>query len=1102
MIPRCTVPACALLLALAPGLARAQNQRFVVELEATYTFNSYRLTYRYQLQDGERASAAVGLTAKIRAAEIALVQGATSCCREDRGFIPLLHLAGEWRLRPGWHLLADVDALAGGPGRAVAAKDPRLEPAQAPEPPPASVIRVSEGTALFFDVAPDGGSFVLDLLGQLWKLPADGGVALPLTDALRESADDRQPSFAPDGRSVATRSDRPEGRGIWVHGLDGARPVQLSDSASILGGDAGVPTWSPDGSRIAYVQNGRIRIVAPDGTPGAPLRIEGHEDAYFDEPSWSPDGRSLLVSGPWPNWFLSPRAALEGPIGMGIWNLDPRAGQAERITGEGVAARAPAWAPNGRSMAYFTGDSTRTFALVVRDEHGGERVITSERGIEPRRVRWSPDGRQLFYVAAGRLRRVGVDGGEPREVPFTAELRVPSPMRPIGALRLPDPGESLAARGFGGIALAPGGDRVALVALGRIWVAAMDGAVTSVADVHEAADWVAWSPDGEQLAWSDGGDDPGLWLLDLTARAPRRLTERRGAASWSPDGRWIAFTHSEAGETKLLVVAVADDPPGELLDLGPLPWDEISSYATAPQWLPGSDTLMVLGGGGWAVTDPECARAELVPLSGERVPVERFPCRPAHGVLEGDGALVAVEEGELVRRSRVAGGWGDVTWRSAEPALYPSASRNGSLLFAAADGLRIRAAEGSERRLGWPLRYRVPPAPPLILRNVHIVPLDGGGTAGLLDILLENGRIRSLAPAGHIGTVPTGTLELNGDGGWVMPGLIDLHTHLPGNGLAMPRAALYHGVTTVREMGTPLGRAAAVRDLQAAGEPAARVIVSGFPIYPAPYSPSLTSEVVWVTGSRQADEAAVALLRAFGAGHAKVRYVQTWATGAAFLTAARRAGLRAGGHCGHAVAFAAGGLNTIEHADGQCGEWEFGVRDDVIQLLRAAHVALVPVIDLHRNESRPDSLALHAFDVAPFTSGLTEWLLRPTFPADDAASARRERRALENVARMSAGGGVIGLGTDAEFFPGAVQRELQALLRAGLSPAAALRAATSDAAAILGLSHELGQVRVGYRADLLILEEDPTADLAAVQRIRAVLQDGRVVDRARLLERR
>jgi hypothetical protein len=85
---------------------------------ATYTFNSYRLSYRYQFLDGEDTHAWVGFTAKIRDAVIALEQDGTSSEKTDLGFVPLLHLAGDWRFADRWHLGIDVDALAGGPGRA------------------------------------------------------------------------------------------------------------------------------------------------------------------------------------------------------------------------------------------------------------------------------------------------------------------------------------------------------------------------------------------------------------------------------------------------------------------------------------------------------------------------------------------------------------------------------------------------------------------------------------------------------------------------------------------------------------------------------------------------------------------------------------------------------------------------------------------------------------------------------------------------------------------------------------------------------------------------------------------------------------------------
>lgn len=86
--------------------------------EATYTFNSYRLTYRYRFHAGDRTTAWVGFTAKLRDAVIRLEQDGTASEKTDRGFVPLLHLAADWRLAPRWRLSLDADALAGGPGRA------------------------------------------------------------------------------------------------------------------------------------------------------------------------------------------------------------------------------------------------------------------------------------------------------------------------------------------------------------------------------------------------------------------------------------------------------------------------------------------------------------------------------------------------------------------------------------------------------------------------------------------------------------------------------------------------------------------------------------------------------------------------------------------------------------------------------------------------------------------------------------------------------------------------------------------------------------------------------------------------------------------------
>lgn len=101
-----------------PILFAGQTFATATPTEATYKFNSYRLTYRYRLHDSAHWTWWGGFTAKVRDAKIELRQGSVASRKTDVGFVPLLHVAGSWRFAPRWSAALDVDALAGGPGRA------------------------------------------------------------------------------------------------------------------------------------------------------------------------------------------------------------------------------------------------------------------------------------------------------------------------------------------------------------------------------------------------------------------------------------------------------------------------------------------------------------------------------------------------------------------------------------------------------------------------------------------------------------------------------------------------------------------------------------------------------------------------------------------------------------------------------------------------------------------------------------------------------------------------------------------------------------------------------------------------------------------------
>lgn len=1006
-----------------------------------------------------------------------------------------------------WTLL--LAGLLGGGGALAAQSDPVLT---GPTRSRTVSFTTTEGTGLSFDLSPDGHWVILDLLGQLWWIPAEGGDAIPLTDATADAAEDLDPIVSPDGRWIAFQGDRNGLEGLWAMPAGGGAPRLLSGteaSARARWKTLYRPAWSRDSRQVVFLRENRLFVyrLAEDRTAPVVLRESpAGAPVCLD---WMPDGRLIAL--------IRPRG---GGTGL-FWIFDPATGRgsAGPVADSGITlgfliTPCPSISPDGSRIAYFVEDNQGAAQLTVQAIADGEPArVTNEPGLLASRVRWTPDGRELVYVAGGRIRRVALEGGEPRDVPFSATITFRRDEPVLPPVRFPGPGAEIPARGHLGLALSPDGNRIALLALGRLWAWPVGSEPRAVTDVPITAAWPTWAPDGREVAWSArvaGGEN--IQVTDVGTGRTRRLTALGGTAarpSWSPDGRRIAFLFrpaagAEAGTrappARFAVVSAEVDAVGDTADLlllAPAPFLlEAGALAQErPAWSPGSDALLHY--------QPGCARysciyggpprdaLRIVPLAGDPIALEPLADAATFVHWTADSSLVYAQGSQLWRATFGNGAAGEPVRLTEEPALYPSVARDGSVLYLSTDGYRVRRPDGRVTSLGWPLSYRVPAAPPLLIRGARIIDGTGAAPRGLSDVLVEGGRIARIAEAGTI-RPGAGVEVVDAQGRVLIPGLMDLHGHSMDPVVLL--ALLYHGVTTLRDMGSPMAPRAAQAEAIAAGRLSGpRIVLGGAHINPGAPSPFTGSDI---QGTRDRAEAqrALELVRALGASYVKMQFPARWAGGADLVRQAHALGLRIGGHCAHPLPLVAAGIAQTEHLTG-CGyRSQAPLRADLIGLYREAGVTVVPTFAVSSGRiAAADTAVLNALDVAPFIPAS-----RQPLPAAEVWHALRRSHRVA-VGALHAAGVPIATGTDF-LFPGTLHLELEDLVASGLTPLEAIAAATGVSARVLGAEGEIGTVTVGAHADLILLDADPLADIRNTRRIWRVIQGGRVVDREALVQ--
>ena len=380
--------------------------------------------------------------------------------------------------------------------------------------------------------------------------------------------------------------------------------------------------------------------------------------------------------------------------------------------------------------------------------------------------------------------------------------------------------------------------------------------------------------------------------------------------------------------------------------------------------------------------------------------------------------------------------------------------------------------------------------------NVNVVPMTSETVLANQTVVVQNGRITALGPAASI-KVPAGATRIEGRGKYIMPGLAEMHGHIPGQNVPFAERVSFlyvaGGVTTVRGMQGHPNQFELRKRVQAGELIGPRMFLSSPPLSGNNVADVATAE----TMVRNYKSAGYDLLKIHEGLRPEV-YDKIVAT-------AREVNIPFGGHVPNDV----GVVNalrakqtSIDHLDNYVDviSSEMDIAALVDQTVKAgvAQVPTMPLWEVLRGLHDPATMMDRAelrYMPAQMVEGWRNQVTNIRGQTNPQNAAREIDLRNKLLKAMSDAGAFLLLGSDApQLFsvPGfSVQREMETWAQAGISPYKILQAGTTSVAKYLNDEANSGTVAVGKRADLLLLDANPLQDVRNVARKSGVMFNGR-----------
>lgn len=1000
-----------------------------------------------------------------------------------------------------------------------------------------------EGTWMNLDISPNGSTIVFDLLGDIYTMPITGGTAKVISDGIPYEI---QPRFSPDGKKILFTSDRGGGDNIWVMDANGENRKQITKESFRLLNNG---VWLPGGDYIVARKHftssrslgaGEMWMYHITGGTGTQLTKRKNDQQDVNEPTVSSDGRYIYYSedmygGGFFQYNKDPNKQI-----YAIRRYDRETGEIQTITGGPGGASRPEISGDGKHLAFIKRVREKSILYIHDLETGAERPVFDKLSKDQTEAwaifgtytgfDWLPNNQELLIWGQGKIWRLNVKTGQSTEIPFKANvaMKVNETVRFKNKVHQ----DKFDVKVIRQAKTSPDGRTLIFNAVGQLWSKSLpNGRPKRLTKASNLEFEPAFSPDGKTIAYVTWNDEKmgELRKLDLRTKRSVKINTSKGifrTPCFSPDGKMIVFSKEGGNDQQGFVNTKKPGVYTVSTNGGTEKFIAKSGYQPS---FSADGKRIIFQTGGTYIFGSLKRSLKSVNRNGKD---EKTLVNTKYGntfALSPDNKWIAFSElykvyiAPMPKTGKAIG----LTSKSKSVPVAQVAKDAGINLHWSADSKKLHWTLGDEYftdellerfmflegardsvppidtvgvKIGLTLESDQPEGD-IVLEGATILTMEGEEVIENGVLWIKGNKIHKLGKKGDF-EIPANAYKMDATGKTIMPGLVDVHAHV-GNfryGLSPQKqwhyfANLAYGVTTCHDPSSNSEMIFSQSEMIKAGKMVGpRMYSTGTILYGA------DGDFKAVVNNVDDARSAIRRTKAYGAFSVKSYNQPRREQRQQVMQAAKELGIIVVPEGGSTFSH-----NLTQIIDGHTGvEHNLPVaplQNDVIQLWKNTKAHNTPTLIVNYGGLNGEYYFYQKTKVWE-----NEKLLKYT-PRAVIDSRSRHRMMVpdaeyenghilvsKSLKKLQDNGVNINLGSHGQLQGLGAHWELWMFEQGGMSNMQVLRAGTINGAEYIGMSDEIGSLKEGKLADLLILDKNPMDNIRNTESVRYTMLNGRLYD--------